>query len=580
MVVLFVGFFFIFAPAAHGKWVEVESENFLLTGRVKQKNAEDLLRDLEIYRAAILKLLKIKATPESTKVKVLAVKDAEALESLIGRNDFDGVYTASVSGPYFILNAKNGFKRNDRSRHTAIHEYTHHLLQTYSPNRFPRWYEEGYAEYLANFEKKGGQIIIGRPNDSHARALGSKHWMDWDVFFESIKDYPFTPGERLSREITDQDRFYAQSWLAVHYILNQPGEPQKFDRYYKQITEGVASQEAFKSAFGESPATFGAVLKAYYKTNKFTVYKLNGLDFGAISDPRGQAISQEIYATRMDEFKRAFDPDHQRALAEAENAALFEAKIAEILDDNESTLPLTNEKWVVKDGEFVLEKTTPKGGRNYETDLAKARNLLINLNWENSVAAQKAYKRLLKNYGGNAEIYLSLAKIYLEMSNLDAAQDMALKSLDLEPANSEANFLAGKLIMIQHNYEPAPLSEITRAQTYLRHYLKTGDDIDAHFFFLLATAELSDEMRPQYQSEKSIDKCLKAYTHPKDIDRVLVLAGYLAQMEKHVEALEAVSRVLASAQEPDTITQARNLHSQLTEYVAYKNRYELLYGNQ
>jgi len=273
------------------------------------------------------------------------------------------------------------------------------------------------------------------------------------------------------------------------------------------------------------------------------------------------------------EFKDALDPVVQQEIVE-KNRPEQDAYINKQRAELENNPP----EFVYEDGKFVRDDSHLNTGQDYNQDLARARTLLNTLNWENASTAKRTYERLLKNYGANAEIHVALAKIYLEMSNLDASQDHAQKALKLEPVNKDANYLAGKVIMIENNYGRATPSDIARAQTYLQNYLQSGDEIDAHFFFVMATSLISDDMSPKDQSTLSITKCLNAYTSPDDMDRVLVLAGYLAQMEKHVDALEAVGSVLASTKDIHIRTQAYELQKQLTDYLAYKNQYQLLYG--
>lgn len=95
----------------------------------------------------------------------------------------------------------------DRVAEDLRHEVTHGYLHSVVPN-LPLWMDEGLAEYFETTRGSGG---INRP---HVKLLG-----------DSIRDFDWRPDlARLEQilvasELTQLD--YAESWLWVHFLLNE-----------------------------------------------------------------------------------------------------------------------------------------------------------------------------------------------------------------------------------------------------------------------------------------------------------------------------------------------------------------------
>jgi hypothetical protein len=93
---------------------------------------------------------------------------------------------------------------------------------------------------------------LGDYSEIRAQWLLGESWLRMDEF--------------LSGEFDDEGdvgRFYAQSWLTVHYLYNHPARMQGFGRYLTALQGGAAPVAAFEPAFGLSPALFQRELRQY-----------------------------------------------------------------------------------------------------------------------------------------------------------------------------------------------------------------------------------------------------------------------------------------------------------------------------
>ena len=272
---------FLASPA--DAWVEAESENFILRGDLREGDAEKLLRDLEGYRANFLRLVGTLGGSERLKVRIYTVPSMDGLEELSGRRNAAGVYRTDMEGPIFLLSTESGF-RNRRGQHRvgsnlargakrdsnaarrlAYHEYAHHLMSAYTDSHYPRWYNEGFAEFLASYTSGKGKFSLGQGTRNQANWLEYGDWIPIRTVLGAIHKYPFRDGTPA------QGAFYAQSWLMVHYLQNTPGMAAKSNAYFAALNRGEDPLDAFEPAFGMSPEAFEAELKRYFKAARLNI---------------------------------------------------------------------------------------------------------------------------------------------------------------------------------------------------------------------------------------------------------------------------------------------------------------------
>lgn len=271
---LLIGIALLYAAPSYAQTagVEVKSENFILMGDISQREGERLIKDLEIFRLSLFKMLKLESEPEAVPVKIYAFKSGNTFQGFVSNKTVAGVYKKGIKGPMFVLNAQGGFKEGDSARRVAMHEYVHHVIATYTNQKFPRWYNEGYANFLANFKIKKGKFIIGAPDRNYGLYLKNGGWMPMDVLIASVDRYPFQSGSTKSSQRNLQDAFYAQSWLAVTYLQTHPEYARNSGDYLRRINRRENSLQAFNASFGQTPEEFGVVLKKFLKKNNFLHY--------------------------------------------------------------------------------------------------------------------------------------------------------------------------------------------------------------------------------------------------------------------------------------------------------------------
>lgn len=296
----------LFLPAVSvAGWVEAKSDNFIFVGDTSEKKAEKIVRELEKYRAIIFTLYNIEIEDDLAPMRIYAARSDRDIRDMTGWEGASGVYSTRRERAVFILNIKGGFTNKSPAKATALHEYTHHLISHYTDQMYPRWINEGMAEYLSTFTiGKKGQVSIGVPKEGRGRTLASYKWMDWDIIMGSIRRYPFG-NDNSNRSDEIRYLFYAQSWLAIHYMQSTPGMSTKMNQYIKGVPQAANPQAYFTEVFGQTPDAFGKDLRAYFKSNRYMSQRVTlpdaigeipiavrALDKGEAEFHRGEAIRQ------------------------------------------------------------------------------------------------------------------------------------------------------------------------------------------------------------------------------------------------------------------------------------------------
>ena len=316
------------ADISFAKDLEIRSENFIISGDVRQKDAEGLLRDLELFRKNVFKVLGVNGAPEIVPVRVYVAKNEKALKSVTGVGGFGGIYTMTHNGPAFVLNGKAGFRRGGKARHIALHEYTHHIVGAYTELDYPRWYNEGFANYLATFTYKDGTFRVGDPHQPYAYSLRQKNWMPMTVVLGTMDKYPFNIGDTSKIGQQTQAQFYAQTWLATHYLRNEEKYAGKLTEYVQRLNKGEQNLPAFKAAMGVTPEEFETELKAYYKKNKYNVMRFKTADQDIPMPTLRELTSQEAELAKLSAMRSfVFTPDRRDAVIKAFEA--YEIKYGE-----------------------------------------------------------------------------------------------------------------------------------------------------------------------------------------------------------------------------------------------------------
>lgn len=249
-------------PLDERDWLDVRSENFHIRSVLGEARTIELLRHLEIMHQALGNGSGRARPDTASPTIILAVDD---------HDDYVAIGAPSFTAGYFFSDLReNAILIEDTSDSSGVqvilHEYAHYLNRHSGRIRFPRWFEEGSAEYLSHSRLRNGAFEYALPAERHIATLGVSGWMPWARFLE-ISDTSALGADEGAI-------FYAQSWLLVHYLHSRPGTgdtlPQTLQRYSRLVSRSSSPTGAFERAFGIELELLEENILNYYLERDFS----------------------------------------------------------------------------------------------------------------------------------------------------------------------------------------------------------------------------------------------------------------------------------------------------------------------
>lgn len=148
------------------------------------------------------------------------------------------------------IDTSRGIDRKELER-SLRHEYFHALTNSLSDGKCPGWLDEGLA-----------QLIEGAP-----------HPQLWPALSTYVKTRGIVPFDRLLKGFTKLPAdmvapAYAQSLVAAGMVKSQFGIP-TIRSFFKKLREGVATNEAFRLAFGIPFSAFQTRLRDNLRAGRY-----------------------------------------------------------------------------------------------------------------------------------------------------------------------------------------------------------------------------------------------------------------------------------------------------------------------
>ena len=390
-----------FPDGMAAEWYEYRTTNFLAYSDQKPERAREMLSRLEVFRRVVFLITGLTEFPEDNRLVVVLFADDKLFEKISPDADYAGFYLPTQAGPRMIV----GPYRADRNRaHVLFHEYVHHLLRRYSQFDYPKWYAEGFAEFLANTDIEKHNIKVGAVPQAYENALPY-------LVPAKIEDV-LALGDQFSGGRA-AGHFYYTSWLLTHYLQMRGSDKKstykaQLANYILAYNEGTPSLEAFESSFEESLQVLDRRLDRYRRYTSRPIFTLNKIDYeGEFSQKElGPGETAWVIADigfRLDNYDAALDllsvldpeeTDSARALA-----------LRSVIDD--------------------------RHGEEFADELARnAVALEENDSYVFSYAMQQALNRYSRSVDAGSP----------DTKQLEAALDYGERATELDPNNQEAHY--------------------------------------------------------------------------------------------------------------------------------------------
>ncbi len=236
------------------EWLEARTEHFRIWSALGEDRTLGLARDLELFRALVERTANATPVEQAPPVSIYAFPSAWSYGSF-GPSDSIGFFAEDMRGNHMAI---QGGTRADETE-ILKHEYVHYVLAS-GRLSYPRWYHEGFAEFLATAQVEGDRVEVGAPPEGVAYA---QSWIGLD----RLLDPSFEP-VGLPRTWA----FYTQAWALVHYLhFGREGEPVAvgLGAYLRETGSGTPIHEAVEIAFGLPLPEFDREVERYFANRRF-----------------------------------------------------------------------------------------------------------------------------------------------------------------------------------------------------------------------------------------------------------------------------------------------------------------------
>ncbi|HZR64118.1 MAG TPA: hypothetical protein VFA85_03165 [Terriglobales bacterium] len=267
----------ISARAADQHWLRVSSDHFIVLTDAPEKSGHEVVARFEQMRSVFGQLLMRNKLTMSQPLEIIAVandKEYENLSPLVNNEPITapGFWLAGEDRVIVVLNLSE-----PDSWRAVEHQFAHFLLSfNYPPT--PAWFDEGFAEYFASLYLTNKSAELGSDPELNpvyeTDLLGNQRETKNPEWFTEILNNPvwlawpdlLTMKNRVvnGREGTHQSLFYAQSWILVHYLLNQD-KMSDLGKYFGLVyLQKLPVDQAVQQAFGMSVTQLDHEVKTYF----------------------------------------------------------------------------------------------------------------------------------------------------------------------------------------------------------------------------------------------------------------------------------------------------------------------------
>ena len=319
------------AAPPQGRWLRIDSPNFVVIGEVDAQTLRDVADKFEGFREVLGRILNSRVNSAAVPTVVYVFPSDRAFTPFKPRVDSKRIDAAGLFVPRRDVNYIAVIHDDQPWRFRVIfHEYAH-LVIANTGVRVPVWLDEGLAEYYSTFEMgSGGRYAeIGHVIGPHLQVAGGLTVLSLPELLSVTHESPlYNEGNRRSV-------FYAKAWALTHFILqSQPSLGPQLGVYLAELNRGAPQTEAWQKAFGKQDVE--GDLDRYIRRGSFTAtqYKFgervaaSNANTASLAPADAQAFLADL-SLQIDQPKEASERLVQAAKLESGNVRtkLVEARV-------------------------------------------------------------------------------------------------------------------------------------------------------------------------------------------------------------------------------------------------------------
>ncbi len=225
-------------------WLEARSQHFTIFSDLGREETRALSLDLEFFRAAMAHFTNAKRLDPPIPIEIYVFRRYRDFGRITGEDGFAGFFSGTPRRLVLVVDSTGTWS----ARKTLFHEYVHFLMRNARDVPIPRWYDEGFADFMSTLERRADSLVLGGIPRGRGLWLMRRGRLPVSAILEPA---PFA--DYSEDEI---GRFYAGAWLLVHFLVSQYQDPddlsfgERMNRYLEAYQSGTPSGEAFEIAWG------------------------------------------------------------------------------------------------------------------------------------------------------------------------------------------------------------------------------------------------------------------------------------------------------------------------------------------
>lgn len=236
------------ADPAFADWHRATTRHFVIYSDQSPDGLKAYAERLERFDQAVRTARAMKDPPltEAGKLKVYVLRDAEAIEKILGAegSGIAGFYIPKASGAVaFVNRARTRDKFELDGQAVFFHEYLHHLMLQDLDAEMPAWLVEGFAEFFATARiEDDGSVVLGHVPEYRSYGLFN------------LKGLTIEEMLGANDRHIDEDEWeltYGRGWLLTHYLTFEKSRRNQLGRYIQGIRRGETALASAQAAFGD-----------------------------------------------------------------------------------------------------------------------------------------------------------------------------------------------------------------------------------------------------------------------------------------------------------------------------------------
>ncbi|HUP62589.1 MAG TPA: DUF1570 domain-containing protein [Thermoanaerobaculia bacterium] len=237
-------------PAEDLTWIRVRSPHFDIISSAEEARTRAIANDLEVFASTLARASSrfepLARVPATVFVFARRRESQPYFDLLVGRQGtrVQGLYVRHEEGGTMFIDATRV-----RFERTVMHELIHDLLRQ-SDIVPPLWVEEGLAEYFSIASVRGSLLVAGGFGIAEHIAImrRMRNLTAAEMF-----------AVRAESELATDPLFYAQSWAAVHWLMQL--DSTRFFVFLRDVENGVPEADALQAHYGKTIAELEDVIR-------------------------------------------------------------------------------------------------------------------------------------------------------------------------------------------------------------------------------------------------------------------------------------------------------------------------------